>query len=181
MAKIYTRKGDSGECQLIGGKRVPKNDPRVECYGTYDEVCSTIGLLRVELGQDHPKDNQVRTIQEALMFLMSALATPAEAMHKRPAYHPEEMTQRLEEWIDEMESGFSEPLRYFILPGGCRSSALCQVIRTQARKAERKMVPLEAPPTYLALANRLSDYFFVLARYEMLQNNIREADWKWLP
>jgi len=181
MAKVYTRKGDTGDCQLIGGQRVPKNDPRVECYGTYDEVCSTIGLLRVEMETDHPKQGQLQEIQEALMGLMSVLATPVEEQEKRTTFNPEKLTGRVEEWIDEMDELFSEKLHFFILPGGCRSSALCQVIRTQIRKAERRMISLYTPPSFLPFANRLSDYFFVLARFELKRNGIDEQKWQWLP
>lgn len=181
MAKIYTRKGDSGTCQLIGGQRIPKNDPRVECYGTYDELCSLIGSLRVELPDDHQKAQQLEILQKTLMQLMAALATPLDTKNKSKMISLEDTTQTVETWIDEMEKGLPGPLRYFILPGGCRTSALCQQIRALARTAERRMVAIDSTPNYLAFANRISDYFFVFARYELHRNNIDETNWKWLP
>lgn len=179
-SRIYTRKGDTGTCQLIGGSRVPKDDPRVECYGTYDEGCSLLGLLRVRLGPDHPWQERLQTMQRDLMALMTVLATPAPFLDEYP-FDPER-TRLLEAWIDEMEEDLHSRSKSFLLPGGCETAALSHVLRSVFRRAERRMStvhrnePIPAPA--LAYGNRLSDFFFLFARAELNRCEIPEEPWK---
>lgn len=180
--KIYTKKGDKGTTGLFGGKRVPKDDVRVECYGTLDEVNSTIGLLRVKLGPTHEWQAKLHKIQKDMMDMMSHLARPSDAKKVNTNPMPEDGALFCEEWIDALESNMSAPSDYFLLPGGNEISALCHMVRTQMRRGERRLVSLqredevhEAIPAYI---NRLSDLFFTLARAEMDKAGVAEEKWQ---
>jgi ATP:cob(I)alamin adenosyltransferase len=180
--KIYTKKGDTGTTGLFGGKRVPKNDIRVECLGTFDEVNSTIGLLRVKLGNDHTWQPNLHKIQKDLMDMMSHLARPSDAKKVNTNPMPVDGAEFCEAWIDELEGQMTSPSDYFLLPGGNEISALCHVVRTQMRRGERVLVSLiqtdevhEAIPAYI---NRLSDLFFTLARAEMDKAGVAEEKWQ---
>jgi cob(I)alamin adenosyltransferase len=175
--KIYTKKGDKGTTGLFGGSRVSKDDVRVECLGTLDEANSTIGLLRVKLGNDHSWQANLHTIQKDLMDMMSHLARPSNATKVNTNPMPVEGASFCESWIDELESQMTSPSDYFLLPGGNEVSALCHVVRTQ-----RRLVALmntdevnEAIPAYI---NRLSDLFFTLARAEMDKSGVAEEKWQ---
>lgn len=180
--KIYTKKGDAGKTGLYGGKRVFKDDVRVECYGTLDEANSTIGLLRAKLGLDHEWQTKLRKIQKDLMDMMSHLARPSDAKKINNNPMPEDGAAFCEEWIDTLENSMTTASDYFLLPGGNEASALCHVIRTQMRRGERRLVSLmkedevhDAIPAYI---NRLSDLFFTLARAEMDKNMVEEEKWQ---
>lgn len=180
--KIYTKKGDKGTTGLFGGKRVYKDDVRVECYGTLDEVNSTIGLLRVKLGNDHEWQGNLHKIQKDMMDMMSHLARPSDTKKVNTNPIPEDGAKFCEDWIDELESKMTSPSDYFLLPGGNEISALCHVVRTQMRRGERKLVTLmkedEVHEAIVAYINRLSDLFFSLARAEMDKAGIAEEKWK---
>jgi cob(I)alamin adenosyltransferase len=180
--KIYTKKGDAGTTGLFGGSRVPKDDVRVECIGTFDEVNSTLGLLRVKLGNDHPWQPRLHKIQKDLMDMMSHLARPSDAKKINTNPMPTDGAQFCEEWIDELEGQMTSPSDYFLLPGGNEVSALCHVVRTQMRRGERRLVSLLATDTVdaaiPAYINRLSDLFFTLARAEMDQAGVAEEKWQ---
>ncbi|RYY16827.1 MAG: cob(I)yrinic acid a,c-diamide adenosyltransferase [Cytophagaceae bacterium] len=180
--KIYTKKGDTGTTGLFGGSRVPKDDVRVECIGTFDEVNSTLGLLRVKLGNDHAWQPRLHKIQKDLMDMMSHLARPSDAKKVNTNPMPSDGAQFCEEWIDELEGAMTSPSDYFLLPGGNEISALCHVVRTQMRRGERRLVSLLATDTVdaaiPAYINRLSDLFFTLARAEMDQAGVAEEKWQ---
>jgi cob(I)alamin adenosyltransferase len=180
--KIYTKKGDKGTTGLFGGKRVSKDDVRVECFGTLDEVNSTIGLLRVKLGNDHDWQQNLQKIQKDLMDMMSHLATPSDTRKENTNPIPEDGAKFCEEWIDELEAKMSSPSDYFLLPGGNEVSALCHVARTQMRRGERRLVSLmkedAVHPAISAYVNRLSDLFFTMARAEMDKAGVAEEKWK---
>ena len=180
--KIYTKKGDQGSTGLFGGKRVLKDDVRVECYGTLDEVNSTIGLLRVKLGNDHPWQPNLHRIQKDMMDMMSHLARPSDAHKVNTNPMPVDGAAFCEAWIDALEGAMTSPSDYFLLPGGNEISALCHMVRTQMRRGERRLVTLmqldevhEAIPAYI---NRLSDLFFTLARAEMDKAGVAEEKWQ---
>ncbi|MGE9291318.1 MAG: cob(I)yrinic acid a,c-diamide adenosyltransferase [Puniceicoccales bacterium] len=179
-SRVYTRAGDTGTCQLIGGSRVPKDDPRVECYGDYDEGCSFLGLLRVQLGMEHPWQERLQTMQKNLMTFMAVLASP-ESMRSKFVFESEK-TDELESWIDELEHGLGSRSNSFLLPGGCESASLCHVIRTIFRRAERRMATVHreypVPPAALSFGNRLSDFFFLFSRYELDRCQVPEEPWK---
>lgn len=180
--KIYTKKGDTGTTGLFGGSRVPKDDVRVECVGTFDEVNSTIGLLRVKLGNLHAWQPKLHKIQKDLMDMMSHLARPSDAKKVNTNPMPSDGAQFCEEWIDELEGQMTTASDYFLLPGGNEVSALCHVVRTQMRRGERRLVSLLATDTVdaaiPAYINRLSDLFFTLARAEMDQAGVAEEKWQ---
>lgn len=180
--KIYTKKGDKGTTGLFGGKRVYKDDVRVDCYGTLDEVNSTIGLLRVKLGSDHLWQPNLHKIQKDMMDMMSHLARPSDTKKINTNPMPEDGAVFCETWIDELEANMQTASDYFLLPGGNEVSALCHMVRTQMRRGERLLVTLmkedeinEAIPAYI---NRLSDLFFTLARAEMDKAGVAEEKWQ---
>ena len=180
--KIYTKKGDKGTTGLFGSKRVYKDDTRVECFGTLDEVNATIGLLRVKLGTGHAWQANLHRIQKDLMDMMSHLARPGDAAKINTNPLPADGAGFCEAWIDELEASMTSPSDYFLLPGGNEISALCHLVRTQMRRGERRLVTLmqedavpEAIPPYI---NRLSDLFFTLARAEMDQAGVAEEKWQ---
>ncbi len=180
--KIYTKKGDAGTTGLFGGSRVPKDDVRVECVGTLDEVNSTLGLLRVKLSADHVWQPRLHKIQKDLMDMMSHLARPSDAKKVNTNPMPTDGATMCEEWIDELEGQMTSPSDYFLLPGGNEISALCHLVRTQMRRGERRLVSLMATDTVdaaiPAYINRLSDLFFTLARAEMDQAGVAEEKWQ---
>jgi len=180
--KIYTKKGDTGTTGLFGGSRVPKDDIRVECLGTLDEVNSSIGLLRVKLSADHPWQPRLHTIQKDMMDMMSHLARPSDAKKVNNNPMPENGAAVCEAWIDELEGAMTSPSDYFLLPGGNEISALCHLIRTQMRRGERRLVTLmradAVHPAIPAYINRMSDLFFTLARAEMDKAGVAEEKWQ---
>lgn len=180
--KIYTKTGDRGQTGLLGGSRVNKDDIRVDCYGTFDEVNSFLGLLRTKLDPDHTWQGKLHLIQVELMNTMSHLATPADQKDKNTMPLPEKMAEFCEKWIDEVEAGLSSKSDYFILPGGNEVSALCHVVRSQLRRGERKLIALhrEYPVerSILFFINRLSDLFFSLSRAALEEANLPEERWK---
>lgn len=182
IMKIYTKKGDKGTTGLFGGKRVYKDDIRVECFGTFDEVNSTIGLLRVSLGNEHRWQSKLHKIQKDMMDMMSHLARPSDTKKINTNPMPEDGPLFCEEWIDELEAGMNSPSDYFILPGGNEISAMCHMVRTQMRRGERHLVTLmkedEVHVSILAYINRLSDLFFTLARAEMDKAGVAEEKWQ---
>ncbi len=167
--RIYTRSGDKGTTSLVYGKRVKKDDVRVEAYGTCDEANSMIGFALSQL-QDQAfegKDaflNAFHKIQTALFHVGAELATPNDKEVKWSVTnaHIEELEQNIDEW-----DGTLEPLKQFILPGGSPSGAAFHVARTIVRRAERLAVKLdgEVNPLVLSYLNRLSDLLFVSGRY----------------
>ncbi|ARM30787.1 cob(I)yrinic acid a,c-diamide adenosyltransferase [Prosthecochloris sp. HL-130-GSB] len=178
--KIYTKTGDDGTTGLFGGDRVGKDDVRVECYGTFDEVNSFIGLLRSKLPVDHAWQERLHEIQMLFMNMMSHLATPSTAAKPNMAPLPLEGAGMCEQWIDELEEQ-AGPSEYFLLPGGTEVSALCHVVRTQVRRGERQLVRLmkedNVDPSIMAFVNRLSDLFFAMARAEMAGAGVGEERW----
>jgi cob(I)alamin adenosyltransferase len=182
IMKIYTKKGDQGMTALFGGKRVYKDDNRVNCYGTLDEVNSTIGLLRARLDSAHAWQPNLHRIQKDMMDMMSHLARPSDCKKENSNPRPVDGAAFCEQWIDELEAAMSSASDYFLLPGGNEISALCHVVRTQMRRGERLLVTLmredeveEYIPAYI---NRLSDLFFTLARAEMDLAGVAEEKWQ---
>ncbi|MGU7978330.1 cob(I)yrinic acid a,c-diamide adenosyltransferase [Streptococcus suis] len=166
--RIYTGYGDSGKTRLYGGDRVSKTHERVEAYGTMDELCSLLGRIVAEM-REYPELEDLRQeceqIQQQLFDCGSDLATPREL---RP-YKQEEATVN---WLEErMDAYMHQPpqLEKFIIPGGHLIASSLHMGRTLTRRLERRMVALMemeemVNPVGLVYINRLSDYFFVLAR-----------------
>jgi ATP:cob(I)alamin adenosyltransferase len=179
--KIYTRSGDNGKTGLYDGTRVDKDDVRIETLGELDEANSTIGLLRSKLTENHPWQPGLFRIQKELMDSMSHIATPSTSERKNQLPIPYESEKWAEDWMDDIENRMESPSEYFLLPGGNEISSLCHVVRTQIRRAERRMITLNRldpiPPAIMKYVNRLSDLFFKLAREELQTANLTEERW----
>ena len=178
--KIYTKTGDAGTTSLIGGKRVSKYHPRIEAYGTVDELNSFIGAVL-----DHPLDGSIRQsldiIQERLFTLEAQLARdPQGSTGTLPEIGEGDVTF-LEDEIDRMNEGLPE-LRSFIIPGGHPAVSSSHIARTVCRRAERVTLRLSenepVAPVNLKYLNRLSDYLFVLSRRLAHDNGVDEKLWK---
>lgn len=180
--KIYTKGGDKGETGLFGGQRVQKDSLRIDSYGTIDELNSFIGLAVLEVKEEGIK-NLLSRIQNQLFTLGSDLAAPDTEKNKK--YNiprvSEEFYLKLEEDIDRFES-LNDEIRFFILPGGTKGSSLLHICRTICRRAERIVVSLskteEINTNIIIYLNRLSDLFFVLARYENKVNGVEDIKWE---
>ena len=177
---IYTGTGDKGTTSLVGGQRVSKAHQRIESYGTIDELNSFIGLLISAIEGEEDKEF-LSFIQHKLFTIGSYLATDQETTElKIESKVTPESISRIETEIDKIDGALPK-LKAFVLPGGCRSASLAHVCRTVCRRAEREIYrlcenyPVEEP--VLVFMNRLSDYFFVLARKECIQNNGKEIFW----
>lgn len=177
---IYTRTGDKGTTSLVGGTRVSKTHERLEAYGTVDELNAQLGLLNTYLTE--PSDKQiVLWIQNKLFTIGSYLATDQTSVSLRVESRlSENDIQRLEHAIDETDSQLPA-LKAFVIPGGARGSAVCQVCRTVCRRAERRILALsktcEVEVFVSSFMNRLSDYLFVLSRKMNLLEGIDEIYW----
>ena len=180
--KIYTKTGDSGETGLIGGSRVPKNDIRIEAYGTIDELNAFTGLLISKISHTVEIDF-LRKVQYNLFVIGSHLATDQQitSLHKSSVLSESDILE-IETAIDRISTELPE-LRYFVLPGGSENGALAHVCRTITRRAERRILDLkqhkeEIDGLVLVYINRLSDYFFVLSRYITVNEGHKEFYWK---
>lgn len=166
MSKIYTKTGDNGQTSLVGGQRVEKTHPRLEAYGTVDELTSHLGLLRSMISEEQYK-NYILSIQKALFSLSAQLATPPESKYQ-PEPFAARQVEALEAEIDRLQAELP-PFRCFIIPGEGQASSQAHVCRTVCRRAERCILALtqecEVSSEILQYINRLSDYLFVLSRY----------------
>ena len=177
---IYTRTGDKGKTSLVGGARVSKTHVRLEAYGTVDELNSQLGLLYTYLTEEDDR-KLILWVQHKLFSVGSYLATDQTNTTLRvESQIADEDIQRLEHAIDEVD-GQLPPLKAFVIPGGSRGSAVCQVCRTVCRRAERRILTLsescEVTSNVSAFVNRLSDYLFVLGRKLNLLSGTAEIYW----
>jgi cob(I)alamin adenosyltransferase len=173
--KIYTKTGDTGETGLYGGARVPKFHPRVEAYGTVDELNSYIGLVRDLIVTPQYRD-VLKAIQDRLFTIGAVLASDPEKNMMTPDLKETDI-QLLENQIDSMESALPA-LKNFILPGGHPTVSYCNIARTVCRRAERLVVALNVDPLSIIYLNRLSDYLFVLGRKVGQDLGVEEVIWK---
>jgi len=180
--KLYTRRGDRGETDLLGGGRVGKDDGRVEAYGEVDELNACLGAAAA-LSPHADLRDLARIVQSTLFSLGAYLASPDEARRERAAIAGvcEADVEALEKQIDAFESELL-PLRRFILPGGSPAAAAFHVARTVCRRAERRAVGLDRSqplsPVALRYLNRLSDLLFVLARVENRRAGLPDVEWE---
>lgn len=165
--KIYTRNGDKGTTRLVDGSIISKNDRLVSAYGSVDELCSQIGLLHSLYA-----DNLLVDIQRQLFSLGAHLASACSIGFKGDVKAIENAIDKMQEQLPECHS--------FIIPGGTTRAALSHVCRTVCRRAERDVVEVSAEysvaPEAMAWLNRLSDYFFVLARYLNFIDKVEEKN-----
>lgn len=178
--KVYTRKGDSGTTQLIGGDRVAKNNERIEAYGSVDELNSHIGLLR-DQNVCRVHKEQLIVIQNTLFTIGSLLAEqPSGSNMQLPSIEMSDV-ESLELWIDQMDEKL-EPLKAFVLPGGNESVSHMHIARCVCRRAERAIVAISGDEDkyeiVLAYVNRLSDALFVLARWATKTLGAEEIPWQ---
>ena len=186
--KIYTRTGDAGTTSLVGGRRTSKASPRLDAYGTTDELNSHIGLLRAIAKTDlTPEDNAtLLSIQNQLFNIGAYLATDTADLEQGPDTPPQGLTeqhiQHLEQEIDRLNEKLPA-IHAFILPGGSVAAAQANVTRTVCRRAERHITALchaQTPVhhTILTYINRLSDYLFMLGRALNLAAGEPEPTWQ---
>lgn len=183
LNRIYTKTGDTGETCLVGGQRVGKDELRLECYGTVDELNSHVGmaLALAELPGLEMLQRSLIRIQHELFNLGSILATlPGNAGPQQPRV-TEGCVSQLEREIDEMNAGLPE-LRSFVLPGGSALNAQLHICRTVCRRAERLVVALDkktgAEAVNIQYLNRLSDLLFVQSRYASARTGRAEVLWQ---
>jgi len=174
LSRIYTRTGDEGSTGLGDGSRVPKDSPRVEAYGTVDELNSVIGVLLAVPGLAADVTECLTEVQHELFDLGGELCIPGHQVIRA------EQVARLEQTLDKFNAALP-PLKEFILPGGGPAAAACHLARTVARRAERRAWTLSRAeslnPQLLKYLNRLSDLLFVLAR--VLARHERGAEVLW--
>ena len=186
--KIYTKTGDDGTTGLFGGTRVSKHHIRINSYGTVDELNSWVGMLRDQGLDDHDSEILLK-IQNHLFTMGAMLATDPEKAKLKSGKDRlnipllrEEDVQMLEGEIDRMNKSLP-PMTHFILPGGHPVVSTCHIARTVCRRAERMTSLLHeheaVDEPVLSYINRLSDYFFVLARKLSAQLKVDEI--KWMP
>ncbi len=178
--KIYTKSGDMGETSLFGGKRVKKHHMSIQAYGTVDELNSWCVLVKDHLS-DSNQIKQVLSIQDTLFVVGSHLASNGdEKLISKLPLVSEAAISSLENAIDAMDKELP-PMKNFILPGGHFLSSYCHLSRCVCRRAERLIIELNdslaVNPIIIKYLNRLSDYFFVLSRHVLLQNDIKEQPW----
>ena len=176
ITKVYTKGGDKGETSLVGGTRVPKNHPRIEAYGTVDELNAIVGLIRtflkVSQADEQSKatlDTHLHQIQNDLFNLGADLATPVGHRWEGMIRIDANGIEQLEQWIDTLNDDLP-PLKEFILPGGGPVGAFFHQARTVCRRAERATLTLlehepDLETTPIGYINRLSDYLFVAGRW----------------
>ncbi|WP_291854687.1 cob(I)yrinic acid a,c-diamide adenosyltransferase [Marinilabilia sp.] len=184
MAKsqIYTKTGDKGKTSLIGGTRVDKHHYRLEAYGTVDELNAYIGMIR-SWPNEEAVNQTILHIQNQLFMIGAYLATDDNISDLRTKLNQDESEiELLETEMDKMEESLP-PLKNFILPGGHPAASYAHIARTVCRRAERRVNEMakktEVANWVIRYLNRLSDYFFVLARY--LSNFYDNSEITWSP
>ena len=178
ITKVYTKRGDKGETDLLGGSEARKDSLKVESYGCVDEASSFIGLARYYCKNKVIKE-RLKEIQNKLLVLGGFLASDERGKEMMKDQIKEEDIKLLEDYIDEYNQKLP-PLKHFILPGDEEVAAHFHVARTVVRRAERRIVSLTAQepdlnPLIQKYVNRLSDLMFVLARYS---EEVENKKWK---
>ena len=175
ITKVTTKVGDKGTTSLGDGTKVSKSDLRINCIGEVDELNSFIGHAKIAASDDDIV-KELNTIQNNLLNLGGELSIPENNLELLK----EESIARLEISIEEMNNKLP-PLKDFILPGGDEFSARLHIARSVCRRVERNIVKLiekeDGRDIWIKYLNRLSDYFFVLARYHVIKNNLHENQW----
>lgn len=179
--KIYTKTGDNGTTSLLGGTKVPKDDWRLDAYGSVDELNSFVGMLSDTMSNEirlfRNTTDQLDKIQNNLFVIGSCLSYDQLGKIKLELQKiNQEDIQQLEDWIDQMDSELPE-LKNFIIPGGDIIISNAHICRTISRRAERRCVPAQNHPLIQVYLNRLSDYFFVVARYATKQLGYKDKIW----
>ena len=178
--KIYTKKGDSGSTQLLGGRIVKKNHIRLECYGTIDELNAFVGNIYDNIEKKSHKKFLFK-IQNQLFNLGSCIAYDGEKSTLNLPNITENDVALIESEIDKIDNKLPV-LKNFILPSGHTTASKCHIARTVCRRAERNLIAIEQDESinhlHLIYLNRLSDYLFVLARSILMENDIPAVEWQ---
>lgn len=184
--RVYTRTGDQGTTGLAGGQRLSKGHPRIEAYGTVDELNAFLGFARESLRNRKEPElkelyGQILVIQNELFDLGAELAVLPEDRRPGTPLIGDSASTRLEQEMDAMNETLS-PLTSFILPGGGEVATRLHLARTVCRRAERALVRLkesgeEVRPQALRYLNRLSDWLFVAARFAARTAGEEETLW----
>jgi len=178
--KVYTKKGDKGQTQLLGGSIVDKDHVKLECYGTIDELNSFIGNIYDQDLKEFHKEILLN-IQNQLFNLGSVISFDGKKDKIKLPNITAKNIEMLEKAIDKMEESLPM-LKNFILPSGHPTTSKCHIARTVCRRAERNLVTLsktsEIDNLHLQYLNRLSDYLFVLSRAVLKENNAEEIEWQ---
>ncbi len=177
---IYTSTGDNGTTSLVGGKRVKKNDIRIEAYGTVDELSAHMGVLS-SYEYEMSQSEIITFVQNKLFNIGAYLATEVEEGNTPSAWGVcEADISRLEKAIDIIDNELPK-VKNFVLPGGALASSMAHVARTVCRRCERRIIDLfettYIDPNVLKFINRLSDYLFVLSRFINVSSKIEEKYW----
>lgn len=179
--KIYTKDGDRGQTALIGGRKVSKDDLRIECYGTVDELNSWLGVVVSLVGTRSPLVITVKTIQDRLFVIGSLLANDPAGSRMKLQQLRQRDVELLEQEIDAMTAKLPA-LRTFIIPGGSEAASFCHLARAVCRRVERRVVALskksKVDQLIIIYLNRLSDYLFVLARTLNQNRKVKDIIWK---
>lgn len=178
--KIYTKTGDQGDTSLLGGARVSKANPRIDAYGTVDELNAHIGLVR-DQEVNKTRSNLLYQVQNNLFSIGSILAAqPGKKINYLPQITEDDI-HVLEQEIDVMNEMLPE-MKNFVLPGGHQGVSFCHIARCVCRRAEREVVNLanqeSVPEEIIRYLNRLSDYLFVLSRMMGKELGAEEIIWK---
>jgi cob(I)alamin adenosyltransferase len=174
LTRIYTRLGDGGETHLGDRSRVPKTHPRIEAYGTVDELNAQLGVALAGGDLTERYAQWLRRVQNDLFDVGADVAVPEDDERQRLRVRPEQ-TEWLERLCDEVNATL-EPLKSFVLPGGTPPAAQLHVCRTVCRRAERRVLDVEGVnPEVVRYLNRLSDLLFILSRGA---NGSQEALWE---
>jgi cob(I)alamin adenosyltransferase len=188
LTRIYTRTGDAGQTGLAGGQRVAKDDLRIDCYGTVDELNAFVGVARTTVEELACRAERLaafsrilKRVQHELFNLGSILATLPQDVHPKQPRITHAEVEQLEREIDQANEEL-QPLRSFVLPGGTRLDADLHVCRTVCRRAERLLVRLareqDVPAESLQYLNRLSDALFVWSRWVNHALSASETLWE---
>lgn len=177
---VYTKTGDKGTTSLIGGTRIAKNHDKLEAYGTVDELNTHLGMIR-SFDIDDRSNQFIIDIQNHLFTIGAYLATDSEKSDLRSRLNTEEkFIEALEMEMDSLESSLPE-LTQFLLPGGHPTVSSCHIARTVCRRAERRAITVSEDnhsDNYIVrYLNRLSDYLFVLSRFQAKRLNVSEIPW----
>lgn len=179
-SRLYTRTGDAGDTSLVGGTRVPKDSPRLEAYGTVDELNSWIGLVAASEAISPERRDALRRVQHRLFDIGAALATEPESTWQ-PDFDGAAAVAEIEALIDNIDAQLP-PLRQFVLPGGHPDAARANIARAVARRAERRIIALKTTVNVdnciLQYINRLSDMLFALSREINIISGQNEIFWQ---
>lgn len=174
--KIYTKFGDKGNTALIGGAVVPKDDLRVQAYGSVDELNAALGLIIAFSDSDKLRES-LSKIQRDLFLIGAELATKGQ----KPKPIPNSRISELEEEID-LIWAYLPPLKNFIIPGGSKTAALLHLARTICRRSEREVIALSRKetvnPDIVTYMNRVGDLLFAHARHVNYQKKVQDVIWK---